>query len=261
MGKTIVISNQKGGCAKSSVTANLGIGLAMQGKKVLMLDADPQHTLTISLGILEPNKLPFTLASAMTNIITDTDFDMKSGIIRHCEGADILPSNITLADTELSLIAVMGRETILRQYINMVKPLYDYIIVDCPPSLCMMTVNAFAAADCVIVPVMPMFADAKGLELLLNTISKVQKQINPNLSIGGILFTKVDKRTNFARGVINFIENTYGDKIHIYGEHIPFSIRAAETKAHGISIFSYDPNGKVAAAYAALTQEVLSDAA
>ena len=262
MGKIIVISNQKGGCGKSATTASLGFGLARQGKRVLLLDADPQHTLTFSLGVTNPGKLPFTLTSAMKNIIktidTDIDFDASAGIIRHAEGVDFLPTNSTLSDMELSLVPIMGRETILRQYIDTIKHQYDYILIDTNPSLGLLTVNALAAADRVIVPVMPLVADAKGLELLLITISKIQKQINPQLSIGGILFTKVEKCTNLAQDTISVIETAYGGKIHIFGEHIPKSVRAAETCKYGISIFAYDPKGKVAAAYSALTKEVLA---
>ena len=257
MGKTLVISNQKGGCGKSVTAANLGIGLARQGKRVLLLDGDSQHSLTISLGIKEPDKLPITLASVMANIVKETDFDPTAGIIHHSEGVDLLPANIALADMELSLVPAIGRETVLRQYIAMVRPMYDWIIVDTSPSLGLLTVNALAAADSVLIPVAPKFLDAKGLELLLRTISQVRRQINPNLSISGILLTMVDKRLNFTRDIISLIENAYGGNIRIFGEHIPRSVRAAETSALGKSIFTHDPSGKVAMAYEALTWEVL----
>lgn len=257
MGKTIVVSNQKGGCGKSVTAANLGVGLARQGKRVLLIDADAQNSLTISLGITEPDKLSVTLASAMANIMNDTDFEPTAGIIHHAEGVALLPANIALANTELSLVPIMGRETVLRQYIDMVKPLYDWIIIDTSPSLGLLTLNALTAADSVLIPVTPKFLDAKGLELLLRTIAKVRKQINPHLDIGGILLTMVDRRSNFTKEIISLVENTYGNNIHIFSEHIPHSIRAAETSAQGQSIFTYDPKGKVAAAYASLTGEVL----
>ena len=257
MGKTIVISNQKGGCGKSVTAANLGIGLARKGGRVLLLDLDSQHSLTISLGITEPDKLSVTTASVMANIIQDKDFNPTEGILHHAEGVDLLPSSIALTNTELSLVSVMGRELILRRYIEKVKPMYDWIIADTSPSLGLLTVNALAAADSVIIPVTPKFLDAKGLELLLRTISKIRRQINPQLSIGGILLTMVDKRANFTKEIISLIENAYGGNIRIFGEHIPRSVRAAETSAKGISIFTHDPKGKVAAAYSALTGEVL----
>jgi chromosome partitioning protein len=143
----------------------------------------------------------------------------------------------------------------------MVKPMYDFILLDTPPSLDLLTINALAAADSVIIPVVPRFLDAKGLELLLKSIAQVRRQINPSLSIGGILLTMVDKRAHFTRDIITLVTNAYGGNIRIFGEHIPRSIRASESTAQGVSIFSYDPNGKVAAAYAALTREVLSDVA
>ena len=170
MGKTIVISNQKGGCGKSATAANLGVGLARQGKRVLVLDADPQNSLTVSLGIMEPDKLKTTLASIMANIISETDYDPLDGVIHHSEGVDLIPASIALTNTELSLVQVMGRETILRQYIDKVKPLYDYILIDTSPSLGLLTVNALAASDCVIVPVTPKFLDAK----VLNSKGEVQ---------------------------------------------------------------------------------------
>ena len=131
MGKTIVITNRKGGTGKSATCANLGIGLALQGKCVLILDADSQSSLTISLGVLEPDKLPVTLATVMSNIMDETEFDPTDGIIRHAEGVDLLPANNSLARTELELASLLvGRETVLRQYIDMVKLNYDYVIVD-----------------------------------------------------------------------------------------------------------------------------------
>jgi chromosome partitioning protein len=263
MGKTIAISNLKGGVGKTMTSASLGAGLARQGKSVFCLDADAQHSLTVSFGVKEPDKLPITLTTMLHNIITETTgFDPVSGIIHHSDGVDILPSNNTLAGLEISLAGlVIGRETVLRQYIEMVKTQYDYIIVDCAPSLDLLTVNALSAADSVIIPVVPCFLDAKGLELLLKRITQVRRQINPSLSIDGILLTMVDKRAYFTRDIISLVENAYGSNIRIFGEHIPRSIRASESTAQGVSIFTYDPNGKVAAAYAALTREVLSDVA
>jgi len=261
MGKTIVITNRKGGTGKSTTAANLGIGLARQGKRVLIIDADSQNSLTISLGVLESNKLPVTLATVMSSIINETEYDPADGIVHHAEGVDLLPANNSLARIELDLAALLvGRETVLRQYIETVTPLYDYVIVDTAPTLGLLTVNALAAADNVIIPVTPKFLDAKGLELLLKTISQIKRQINPNLEIGGILLTMVEKRANFTREIISLIENAYGGKIHIFGEHIPRSIRAAETSAYGKSIFMHDPKGNAAMAYAALTGEVLASA-
>ena len=262
MGKTIAVSNMKGGVGKTMTAASLGAGLARQGKNVLCLDADAQHSLTVSFGISDSGKRPITLTTMMMNVINETEFDPVSGIVHHTDGVDLLPSNNTLAGLEIALAGLLlGRETVLRQYIDMVKPLYDYVIVDCAPSLDLLTINALAAADSVIIPVVPRYLDAKGLELLLKSISLIQRQINPALSIGGILLTMVNKRAQFSREIITLVENAYGSHIRIFGEYIPRSVRASESTAQGVSIFSYDPNGKVAAAYSALTREVLSDVA
>jgi len=261
MGKTIAVSNMKGGVGKTMTAASLGAGLAKQGKRVLCIDADAQYSLTVSFGITEAGKLPVTLTTMMTNIIDETEFDPVSGIVHHSDGIDLLPSNSALAGMEIALAGLIGRETVLRQYIDKVKQRYDYVIIDCAPSLDLLTINALAAADSVIIPVVPKYLDAKGLELLLRSIAQIRRQINPALTIGGILLTMVDRRANFTRDIIALIEGTYGDKIRIFGEHIPRSVRAAESTAHGISIFSYEPNGKVAAAYEALTKEVLADVA
>ena len=261
MGRTIFIGARKGGVGKTMTTASLGVGLAREGKKTLMVDADSQHSLTISLGVKNPDKLSFTLATAMNHIINEKDFDPTCGLYRHCEGIDLLPSNNSLAGIELTLAPLIGRETILRQYIEKVKPLYDFILIDTPPIFDLLTVNALVAADSVIIPIVPKFLDAKGLELLLKSIAQIRRQINPSLSIEGILFTMVDRRATHTREMIKLIETAYGKDIRIFGEHIPRSIRAAEASAQNVSIFTLEPNGKIAAAYSALTREVLCNAA
>ena len=261
MGKTYFIGARKGGVAKTMTTASLGIGLAREGKKTLVIDTDSQFSLTTSLGVKEPDKLPVTLATLMNNVINEADFDPAEGIIHHAEGVDLLPANSALTGIELALAPLIGRETVLRQYVETVKPLYDFILIDTPPTLDLLTVNALACADSVIIPVVPKYLDAKGLELLLKSISQIRRAINKNLEISGILLTMVDRRANFTREIISLVENAYGSKIRIFGEHIPRSVRAAESAAQGVSIFKHDPNGQVAAAYQSLVREVLSDAA
>ena len=257
MATVICLSNEKGGCGKSVTSASLGFGLAQRGKKVLLIDADPQGSLTISLGNHQPDKLPVTLANIMSNIVEESEFDPSFGILHHDEGVDLTPANIALANTELALVTALGRETVLRRYIEMVGPMYEYIVIDTSPSLGLMTINALAASNKVIIPVTPKYLDVKGLELLLKTISRIKKQINPNLEIGGVLFTMVDKRANFTKEIIAMIEDAYGGKINIFTESIPLSVRAAETSREGISIFSYDPRGKAAIAYTAFVKGVL----
>jgi chromosome partitioning protein len=255
--KVIAIANRKGGVGKTQTTVNLGAGLARQGKRVLIVDTDSQHSATVSLGVIEPDKLAATIATAMLHIVNEQDFDPTAGIIHHSEGVDLLPANNALAGLEISLAGLIGRETVLRQYIEKVRSQYEYIILDTAPTLDLLTINAFAAADSIIIPVCPKFLDAKGLELLLKSVAQIRRQINPSLEIGGILLTMVDRRSNFTREVISSIENAYGGKIKIFAESVPRSVRAAETSANGISIFQHDPNGKVAAAYRSLVEEVL----
>ena len=257
MSKTIVIANRKGGCGKSMTAASLSVGLARQGKKTLVIDADSQHSLTVSLGVTEPDKLPTTLASVIYGIINEQAINITEGIIHHTEGVDLIAANNSLAGIEIALAPLIGRETVLKQYIDKVKTLYDYILIDTAPTLDLLTINALAAADSVIIPVTPQYLDAKGLELLLRSIAQIRKAINQKLVIDGILLTMVDKRANFTRDIISLIENTYGERIRIFSEHIPRSIRATETSATGMSIFAHDANGKVAAAYASLVGEVL----
>ena len=260
MGKVIIIAARKGGVGKTTTAANLGVGLAREGKRTLLIDADSQHSLTVSLGVRESDKLPVTLATVMSNIINETPFDPTAGLIHHPEGVDLLPANNALTGIELALAPLIGRETVLRSYIEMVKPLYDVIIIDTAPTLDLLAVNALTAAGSVIIPVAPKFLDAKGLELLLKAVAQVKRQINPTLTVEGILLTMVDRRANFTRDIISLIERTYGGDIRIFSEHVPRSVKATESTAQGVSIFSHDPNGKVAAAYRSLVREVMLDA-
>ena len=257
MGKVFVVTNRKGGCGKSFTTASLGFALARQGKKVLCIDTDNQHSLTVSMGVREPDKLPVTIATVITDIISKKEIDPTAGIIQHPEGVDFMPANNSLTGIELTIAPLYGREIILRKYLKKVKPLYDYCLIDTSPTLDILTINALAAADSAIIPVTPKFLDAKGLELLLRSIADIREDINPSLDICGILMTMVDKRTNFSKEIISVIEQAYGEQIRIFKEHIPHSIRAAESSATGKSIFAHDPNGKIASAYESLAQELL----
>ena len=256
MTKVIALANQKGGVGKTTTTVNLGIGLARQGKKVFLIDADAQGNLTDALGWNEPDSLPVSLATVMSKVIADESIEPNEGILHHAEGVDLMPANIELSAMEVSLVNTMSRETILRQYLDTVKGQYSHILIDCQPSLGMLTVNALAAANRVIIPVQAEYLPAKGLEQLLQTVNKVKRQINPKLQIDGILLTMVDNRTNFAKEIAALLRETYGSKIKVFGTEIPHSVRAKEISAEGKSIFAHDPGGKVAESYKNLTQEV-----
>lgn len=259
MARIIAIANQKGGVGKTTTTGNLGIGLAKRGKKVLLIDADAQGSLTASLGYTEPDSLDVTLATIMERIVNEDYPEPSEGILHHKEGVDLLPANIELSGIEVSLVNIMSRETVLRAYVSLVSAGYDYILIDCTPSLGMVTINALACADSVLIPVQAAYLPIKGLEQLIRTIGRVKRQINPKLAIEGILMTMVDSRTNYAREISSLLIEKYGDKVKIYDSTIPISVRAAETSAAGISIYTHDPKGKVAAAYERLTEEVLAN--
>ena len=257
MGRVIAVANQKGGVAKTTTAVNLGIGLAREGKRVLLVDTDPQGSLTASLGYVEPDEIPITLANILTAVINEEEGNPSGGILHHEEDIDIMPGNIELSALEVVMGNVMSRELILKDYIDMMRERYDYILIDCMPSLGMMTINALVAADSVLIPVQAAYLPVKGLQQLIKTILMVKKRLNRRLEIQGILLTMVDYRTNYAKDITAKLRETYGSQIAIFETSIPMSVKAAETSAEGVSIYSHCPKSKVAEAYRNLTQEVL----
>ena len=259
MSTTIAIANQKGGVGKTCTAHNLGVGLAGEGRRVLLIDLDPQANLTMSLGWTNPDELETTITTLLDKTVREERIAQGEGILDCREGVRLVPASIQLSGYEAVLLNEFGRESVLRQYLEGVKGEFDYVIIDCQPSLNILTVNALAAADSVLIPTQPQYFSTAGLQMLFQTIHRVQRKLNPELRIEGVLVTMMDRRPLFSRDLVGKLRENYGEYIKVFDTEIPTSIRMTESSAKGKSIFAYDPDGKVAAAYAELTREVLNN--
>lgn len=260
--KVIAISNQKGGVGKTTTTLSLGVALSKLGKKVLLLDADPQGDLTVCMGYYEQelnknnqDKMK-TISTLIGCYINDIPLDINDVILHHEENIDLIPSNLDLSAMEIPLLNAMNREVVIKNCLKEVKDNYDYILIDCMPSLGMITINALAAADKVVIPVQTQYLSLKSVSQLMDSVSRVKRQINPNLEIGGILLTLYDNRTNLSQEIKETVKNEYGKYINVYKNTIPIGVKVAKSTSAGKSIFSYDKNSKVADAYYQFAKEV-----
>lgn len=256
--RTIAVANQKGGTGKTT-TLSLGVALAEKGKRVLLVDTDPQGDLTKCLGWTDPDALELTLADHIQAIIDGEELDSREGILSHAEGVDLMPANIDLASMEMSIFMAMSREQILNTWLSGIKDNYDYVLIDCAPTLGILPVNAFVASDSVLIPVSAEFLPASAMTELLKTIKRVKRQINPSLEVEGILITLFDTRNNLAREVEQTVRSQYGNTYRVFESIIPRAVSAAETPAVGVSIFANDKHGKVASAFTSLADEVICD--
>lgn len=257
MSKVIAIANQKGGVGKTAVSSNLSVGLAMNGKKVMVIDADPQGNLTSSLGIDNADELENTLASFIEREITERQIELSEYIMHNEEGVDIMPCNIKLAGMDYMIMNALSREYLLDAFVSNVRDKYDYILIDCSPSLNLVTINVLTASDSVIIPVEASYLSMTGLQQLLASIGSTKRKLNRKLEVEGIVINKVNTRTNHEKDIIGKLREAYGSQIKIFDVMIPESVRAKECTAFGVSIYKYDGKGKVAKSFEELTREVM----
>jgi len=256
----ICIANQKGGVGKTTTAAAIAEGLSEHHKRVLLFDWDPQGSLTISLGF-NPDSLKLTCYDVLTSIIRNNGrFSLRDVTLKtNNPNIELVPANIELSQAQLDLVNAFTRELVLKEMLEPVRRDYDYILIDCLPSLGLLTINALSAADSVLIPLQADFLAMKGLATLLTTIIRVQEKINPSLEILGILFTMTNSRTLHSREVIEVTKRAFGDRIKVFDATIPISVRFKEAPAAGMSILSYAPNSEGADAYRLITKEVLHE--
>jgi len=258
LGKVIAISNQKGGVGKTTTTFNLGVALAKQGKRVLLIDNDPQGDLTTYMGWFEDD-FKYSQVDILRSYITKENFNAEDCILHHKEQVDLIPSNMDLANIENNLKDVYSREECIKKSIAGLRNKYDYIIIDCMPSLSLLTINALTAADSVIIPVQCQYLAAKGMTNIIKSINRVRREANKDIKLDGVLLTLVDNRTNLSKQVKEIIEKNYGSMLHIYKTEIPLAVKTAESSAYGKSIFEYAKNSKVANSYFEFAKEVIEN--
>lgn len=251
MGKTIAIANQKGGVGKTTTAINLSSSLAAKGKKVLLIDADPQGNATSGFGV-EKNDLDNTIYELLLSECSINECILNDVI----PGVSIVPSNVNLAATEIELIGVDKKEFILKNEIDWVKDKFDFIMIDCPPSLNLLTINAMTTADSVLVPIQCEFYALEGLSQLIHTVNLVKERLNPDLDMEGVVFTMYDSRTNLSMQVVENVKNNLNQ--NVYSTLIPRNIRLAEAPSYGMPINMYDPKSAGAEAYMLLADEVIS---